>query len=611
MALSRVTVGLTSYYPDAENRAIASDRISLWLTWLRAGDPAFALSGEDRDPDKSTICEQNMTEITGAQSPPKLHRGDLKPLRWGVAITWISWLLSVGLLLVEHWLWVLHPWSVLFLIALVVTLSATVTTLVLGFWRVLRGGRRRAALGWSLCSLFPVLVWVSLGLYAHRNGQKGYHPHNLPMTLMTRVGHNLMEAQAVYLYPHRLETERLVMFYGDSVIDPGGDIQAMDRHVAHLEEMTGLPLRAKIYWARGSLLGRGGGLCVFGIVMGSDESPADHLDQHELAHAVEAQHGWADKDLPTLLAEGWAESQSVDAVTLAADALQYRQTCAEMAKNWGKLSESERGKILSNMVEPQGQERLLRKVWQGGPAVYYLRELTDSFWYRRHNGPVYTVGGAFVDFLVRHYGAKRFVEFYFASRPGTFEGDCHRFYGLDLENLEKAFWSDAEQLAGIPLSPKGATTTAAEQGKAGDEENVGQVPKEAVGTAKSDQLGVTLEFRLAEAEPVQGLTEAAVPGTADTVYLHKERGITNKDIAGAHAVVDQWMKPAVFIRLTEDGRKKMAELTENKGKRLAILVDGKVISAPLLLSKISSGEGQFGVATQAEAERIAKGINKR
>jgi hypothetical protein len=174
------------------------------------------------------------------ESPVCARNSDsLRFLRYGTAAAWISWLLSVGLLWVEHQLRILHPWSLLFIAALVITFGAAVIALVLGFWRVLRGPRHRAALVWSLSALFPVLFWLSLGLYAYRNDQRGYHPHNLPMILMTRLGYNLMHAQAVYLYPHRLESERLVMFYGDGVTDPEGDIQAMDRHVAHLEEISG------------------------------------------------------------------------------------------------------------------------------------------------------------------------------------------------------------------------------------------------------------------------------------------------------------------------------------------------------------------------------------
>jgi hypothetical protein len=65
-----------------------------------------------------------------------------------------------------------------------------------------------------------------------------------------------MEAQAVSLYPRRTETRHLVMFYDDRVAHPRRDAEAMERHVSRLEAMTGRPLRAKIYWVRGPLLGK-------------------------------------------------------------------------------------------------------------------------------------------------------------------------------------------------------------------------------------------------------------------------------------------------------------------------------------------------------------------
>jgi preprotein translocase subunit SecD len=72
-----------------------------------------------------------------------------------------------------------------------------------------------------------------------------------------------------------------------------------------------------------------------------------------------------------------------------------------------------------------------------------------------------------------------------------------------------------------------------------------------------------------------------VAGTKDKVYLHKEAALTNQDIAQARATTDDADKPAVELTLTEVGRKKLAKLTEDhQGKPLAIIVAGKVISAP-------------------------------
>jgi hypothetical protein len=281
-----------------------------------------------------------------------------------------------------------------------------------------------------------------MAYYAYRNGQKHSNPHDLPMILMTRVGHNLMEAEAIYLCPSRLENERLVMFYDAKITDPEGDLRAMDQHVADLEQISGLPLRTRIYWVRGRLLGQGA-ICCYGIVLGSDQSPAGGLDRHELAHAVETQHASPAKDAPTFLGEGWAESQSQESRELAEGALDF----ANMLAEWARLPETESDKILASTVEPEGFRRLMSMYKDSSKAPSYLRELTGPFWYHRHEGPIYSVGGAFVDFLVRRYGAQRFFELYYGCRPGTFDADCRKIYGVELDALEADFWADARLVA--------------------------------------------------------------------------------------------------------------------------------------------------------------------
>ena len=129
----------------------------------------------------------------------------------------------------------------------------------------------------------------------------------------------------------------------------------------------------------------------------------------------------------------------------------------------------------------------------------------------------------------------------------------------------------------------------------------------------AEKSGVTFELRRAEGEPAEGLTEATVAGTKEKVYLHKEAALTNQDIAQARATTDVEGKPAVGITLTEGGRKKFAKLTEDhQGRPLAIMVAGKVVSAPIVRGKIDGDRvllsGRF---TKEEVERIAKGIKEK
>jgi hypothetical protein len=217
------------------------------------------------------------------------------------------------------------------------------------------------------------------------------------------------------------------MFYDDRVARPRRDAEAMEEHVTRLEAMTGSPLMAKIYWVRGRLLGRGQ-MASDGLAAGSSRSPenwetSDHpthlsVDRHELAHAVLLQRYGPDSAPPFLLVEGWAESQAGRSrPTLAAEAL------ASRARWLSRLG----------LTEDTSQS--------------YLGELLGPSWYHRIGAPVYDVGGAFVDFLLRYYGVERFLTLYFTCRSGKCEADFQLVLGEDFQAMETKFWEEARELA--------------------------------------------------------------------------------------------------------------------------------------------------------------------
>jgi preprotein translocase subunit SecD len=119
------------------------------------------------------------------------------------------------------------------------------------------------------------------------------------------------------------------------------------------------------------------------------------------------------------------------------------------------------------------------------------------------------------------------------------------------------------------------------------------------------------EIRRAESKPGEGLTEVIVAGSGDKIYLHKKADIVASDVADARVTKDG--KPVVEIAFTEAGHKKINRLTEqHQGKPLAIMVDGKVIAAPVVRSTIESGKAMVtGNFTREEAERIASGIKPK
>ncbi|MBN1180648.1 MAG: hypothetical protein JXB49_00070, partial [Bacteroidales bacterium] len=128
-------------------------------------------------------------------------------------------------------------------------------------------------------------------------------------------------------------------------------------------------------------------------------------------------------------------------------------------------------------------------------------------------------------------------------------------------------------------------------------------------TARADALPVQLQFRFAENKPGMGLEEMTASLSNRKVYLHKKCVLSNADIQAASAVrtKDGFGISVIF---TEDGGKKFAEISkDNIDRMLGIVVDGKLIAAPVIRVPITGGkafiEGKF---TLEEAKRIARGI---
>lgn len=122
---------------------------------------------------------------------------------------------------------------------------------------------------------------------------------------------------------------------------------------------------------------------------------------------------------------------------------------------------------------------------------------------------------------------------------------------------------------------------------------------------------VTLEFRIAEDEPAPDLTEIAFEPTGETFYLHNGVLVNQHDVESA-VVVMQLGQPAVELILTSEGAKKFEELTaQNVGKRCAMVLNGKLLSAPIIRDTISGGRAIIsGIFTESEAEDIAKGLTE-
>lgn len=129
-----------------------------------------------------------------------------------------------------------------------------------------------------------------------------------------------------------------------------------------------------------------------------------------------------------------------------------------------------------------------------------------------------------------------------------------------------------------------------------------------------------LEFRLVNNNPIllKSALNGKVPDGFELKYLHGEpilldekAPLTGDYIDTAKGIYDEvFHEPYVKLKFNEEGRQKFAELmNKNIGKRLAILIDDEVQSAPVIREPITSGEVAIaGKFSMEEASSLATAL---
>lgn len=130
---------------------------------------------------------------------------------------------------------------------------------------------------------------------------------------------------------------------------------------------------------------------------------------------------------------------------------------------------------------------------------------------------------------------------------------------------------------------------------------------------ESGKSAVRIELRLAEDSPASGLAEAAVECGLERIYLHPELLATNEGIANARAIMSRIAGLFdVDLTFTEECAQRLARATaDTKRGRLAILINGKVLIAPVFISPISSKAILSGFANRETAEKLASALKSR
>jgi len=317
---------------------------------------------------------------------------------------WAAWLLALGIMACLSYRDILHPSFLYMAIPLAVQVICTVAVLGGGIWRVIRGPRRWQAVAWMLFGVLPPL-WTAAGveyMFVLVSGRN--HRPNVLLRGADAASSFVAELYLRMHYPYQHEGERFVM-WSDSPKFDKNEMAAMDAHIRAMEEAFGRQPSYKVYWVRGpvwGVFGRGGS----GWALGSSSMPTlgtNDVNRHEVAHFILDEFCPSGSEVPALFSEGWAELHSTP------------------------KPQSHAGECLASQQE--GKLPSLRALT--GPECYY-----NSI------EPMYSLGSVLVEYILKRFGHKKFLELCSTCREATFADDVQRVLGLSLDELDRAYQQD-------------------------------------------------------------------------------------------------------------------------------------------------------------------------
>lgn len=116
-------------------------------------------------------------------------------------------------------------------------------------------------------------------------------------------------------------------------------------------------------------------------------------------------------------------------------------------------------------------------------------------------------------------------------------------------------------------------------------------------------------IHLAVSTPVDGFRRATVADSKEILYIAPRAELTEahlKKVRVERGQGDDRDERVIILVFNAEGAARLAQLTQNSiNQRLALVVEGHVVSAPVIMSRIDGGIAMLnGDFTQAEAEKM-------
>ncbi len=120
-----------------------------------------------------------------------------------------------------------------------------------------------------------------------------------------------------------------------------------------------------------------------------------------------------------------------------------------------------------------------------------------------------------------------------------------------------------------------------------------------------------LEFKLQEIRNLNNLTEDQVAENFSEILTYKDVGLSGKDVDGAELYFGEFGQTSVSLNFNSNGAETFRKVTEeNIGEVLAIFLDGKIISSPVIQTAILDGNAQItGDFSVDESRELVRNLN--
>jgi preprotein translocase subunit SecD len=92
------------------------------------------------------------------------------------------------------------------------------------------------------------------------------------------------------------------------------------------------------------------------------------------------------------------------------------------------------------------------------------------------------------------------------------------------------------------------------------------------------------------------------------LYVLEEMAwLTARDVVAAHVDSNDWGEPYVMVEFSTEAGERFADLTgKNVERKLAIVLDGEVVSAPVIKERIPGGRAQITLGSSSQQEKFAE-----